>query len=339
MYYGQFNQPVPPNMYVPEVSREEKRSLRKNYNSIGLVLLILYVLIFAACTVCFKIFCPEVSYDENGMAIYGLADMIIGACFPAIMAILVFAGYCMITRYNPKEIINTQNVSGMETFKYVLIVLMCQQISMICTIFIATTLSMMGLEVTGLNYVLEHKPSVYAVDIFSAVILAPIGEELIYRGIVLRCSAKISQRFAIFFSAFIFGIMHGNPYQFVLGFLIGIPLALITIKTGSIIPAIICHMANNAVASVSLVVEYFNEDVSFAISWIMLPIFLIEGIVVLVSEISAGNIRIPPYTIQHKKRTLPILITSWSMIVIMIFYVYDLIRSVQPIADAALQTA
>lgn len=180
---------------------------------------------------------------------------------------------------------------------------------------------------------IERTPSVYAADIISAVILAPIGEELIYRGVVLRCAAKVSQRFAIFFSAFIFGIMHGNPYQFVLGFLLGIPMAIVTIKTGSLIPAIICHMANNALASIPSVVEYFNEDAAFAVNVITIPVFLILGLVVFASEAASGGLKLPAYTEFHKKRTFPVLVTSWSMILITVIYIADLIMSIQPIEE------
>ncbi|MDE7278621.1 MAG: CPBP family intramembrane metalloprotease [Oscillospiraceae bacterium] len=343
-YYGQPNgqpnwQPngqFPPQMYYPygdEAAPDEKKEIRRNFNTVGAVLLILYILIIAVCMSAYMFFAPDAEYNEYGEAVYGLADMIIGGSFPAIMAIIVFAGYCAVTRYNPNELFRTEKLDGRQILKYVMIVLFFQQVSLICTIIMSNGLYSLGLEVSGHNYVLDHKPSVYAADVFSAVILAPIGEELIYRGIVLRCTAKISQRFAIFFSAFIFGIMHGNPYQFVLGFLIGIPMAVITIKTGSLIPTIICHMANNTVASLPSVVEYFNEDTSFAISVISLPVFLIVGLVVFVSEAASGGLKLPAYTSYHKKRTFPILITSWSMIVVTVLYVYDLVSSIQPIEE------
>ena len=339
-YYGQPggepNGQFPPQMYYPygdDAAPDEKREIRRNFNTVGAVLLILYILIFFVCMSAYWFFAPDAEYNELGEAVYGLAEMIIGGCFPALMAIIVFAGYCAVTRYNPAELFRTENLDGRQILKYAMIVLFFQQVSVICTIIMSSGLYSLGLEVSGLNYVLEHKPSVYAADIFSAVILAPIGEELIYRGVVLRCTAKISQRFAIFFSAFIFGIMHGNPYQFVLGFLLGIPMAVITIKTGSLIPSIICHMVNNAVASIPSVVEYFNEDAAFAINVISLPVFLIAGLIVFVMEVSSGGMKLPAYMPYHKKRTFPILITSWSMIMMAVIYVHDLISSIQPVEE------
>lgn len=327
----------PPHFFYPPadyVSPEEKKKIRHGYNVIGIVLLLLLVLMNVICYGAFMILNVmgyEIVYNENGAAVYDLWYIIIGSCFPALIAMIVFAGYCFFAKYDPREIFSVKNVRAGETVRYALIVLFFQQVSLICTIFISSGLDSIGLYVPSVDYVLEHKPMAYIAELLGAVILAPIGEELIYRGVVLRCSAKISQKFAIFFSAFIFGIMHGNPYQFVLGFLLGIPLAMVTLKTGSIVPAIICHMTNNLMASVSEVVGYFNEEMSYVIPYIMLPIFFITGLIVLILAVSGGKFEFPAYTSYHKSRTMPILITSWSVIVVTVLYVIELITSIKPI--------
>lgn len=329
--------PSPPYYFPPEnyVSTEEKKNIRKNYNSIGITLLILYIFMELACIIGYiatgTLFSDPV-YDENGMMILGFWDTFIGGSFPAISAIIIFAFYCIITKYDPRELFDTSRVRPGETVRYIFIVLCFQQVSMILSMFIMSFLDAHGLEVTGMDYVLHHDPQTYAIDVFSSIILAPIGEELIYRGIVLRQAAKVSGRFAIFFSAAIFGLMHGNIYQLILGFLLGIPMAMITLKTGSIVPAIICHMVNNTIASIPAIVEYFDEQTSSVVSIVFIPVFFIIGIIILLTSFHKGDIKLPPYTERHKKRTLPILITSWSMIVITILYLHDIISSIQPIA-------
>lgn len=342
-YNNQYNMPPPQQMPPPQffyppsdyVSPEEKRKIRHEYNVIGIVLLSLVVLMNVICQGAYFILMlmgDETAYNENGAVINDLWDVIIGGCFPALIAMVVFAGYCFFTKYDPRDIFSVKNVGVGETVRYSLAVLFFQQISLICAIFISDGLDSLGLYVPSVDYALEHRPMVYIAELLGAVILAPIGEELIYRGIVLRCSAKISQRFAIFFSAFIFGIMHGNPYQFVLGFLLGIPLAMVTLKTGSIVPAIICHMLNNTVASVSEAAGYFNEEISYIIPFIMLPVFFIIGIIVIIFAASKGRIKFPAYTSYHKSRTLPVLITSWSVILVTAVYVIELMISIKPAA-------
>lgn len=58
-----------------------------------------------------------------------------------------------------------------------------------------------------------------------ASVLAPISEELLFRGFLLRSLRPYGKRFAIFGSAFFFGLFHGNllqtPYAFLMGLLLG----------------------------------------------------------------------------------------------------------------------
>ena len=241
---------------------------------------------------------------------------------------IVFAGYCLLSKYDPRELFRTENLRTGEILRYMLIILFFQQITVFGRGIIDSILGNFDLEVTSFNYSVEHTPLAYLIDIFSSVILAPIAEELIYRGVVLRCTAKVSQRFAIFFSAFIFGIMHGNPYQFLLGFLNGIILAMITIKTGSLIPAMICHAANNTVSAIPQLIEYFDEDMWYIADIILMVVFFIAGIIVFAQSFLTGKLKLPKYGPGHKARTIPILITSWSVIVVTFLYFIDLIGSV-----------
>ncbi len=310
---------------------EEKRGLRKIFNGIGITLLVSYLLITVGCMVCYSIFCPETVYDDTGAMVIGTLESFIGGSLPAIFSALTFIGYCLMTKYNPRELFRKESLHTGEIIRSALIILMLQQVSFFCTVFLSVLLDSFGLHVPSLNTVYEHTVPTYAVNAFSSIILAPIAEELVYRGIVLRCAAKISRRFAIFFSAFLFGIMHANPYQFILGFLTGIILAIITIRTGSLLPAILCHMLNNLVATIPSMVEYVSPDTSYIISLLNIPIFLIAGAVAFVVEASSGRLKLPEYTLYHKKRTLPIMFTSWSMLLILFFYAYDLIASISPI--------
>lgn len=341
-YNNQYNMPPPQQMpptqffYPPAdyVSPEEKKKIRHEYNVIGIVLLLLLVSMLVICNGAFMILDAmgyEIVYNKDGTAVYGLWDMIIGGCFPALIAMVIFLGYCFFTKYDPRELFSTKQVRAGETLRYAVIVLFLQQVSLICSLFIGGGLDSIGLYVPSVNYTVEHEPMVYLAELLGTIFLAPIGEELIYRGIVLRCSARISQRFAIFFSAFIFGIMHGNPYQFVLGFLLGIPLAMVTLKTGSVIPAIICHITNNLAASVSEVVGYFNEEASHIVPYISLAVFFIVGLIVLIVSVSGGKVKLPAYTSYHKSRTMPILITSWSVILVTVLYVIELAASIKVI--------
>ena len=81
--------------------------------------------------------------------------------------------------------------------------------------------------------------------IFTISVMPAIVEEFAFRVVVLGSLRRFSDSFAIFASAALFGLVHGNLIQIPFAFLIGLVFAYITINTGSVIPAIIIHFLNN----------------------------------------------------------------------------------------------
>lgn len=85
-------------------------------------------------------------------------------------------------------------------------------------------------------------------------ILAPVAEELVFRGAILRTLLSLfgpkMHWVAIASSAIIFGAVHFNMPQFVHATLIGLLLGWMYYRTGSILPGLVFHWINNTVAFV-----------------------------------------------------------------------------------------
>ncbi len=83
--------------------------------------------------------------------------------------------------------------------------------------------------------------------IFVIVIVAPVVEELLFRGIILsRWANKWGAKRAIIFSSLLFGVLH---LEGTLGmFVFGVVMALLYLRTRTLLIPIACHMLNNAVA-------------------------------------------------------------------------------------------
>ena len=78
------------------------------------------------------------------------------------------------------------------------------------------------------------------------VIVAPLTEEPLFRGILLHGFARnYGAGWAIFGTALLFGAIHLNPWQFVGAFLLGLAFGWWTVRTGSILPALLGHALNN----------------------------------------------------------------------------------------------
>ena len=83
-------------------------------------------------------------------------------------------------------------------------------------------------------------------------LLAPLAEELVFRGAILRSLLQWTSRpwIAIALSALFFAAAHMNPAQLPHAFLIGLLLGWLYYRTNSIIPGMVYHWVNNSVAYV-----------------------------------------------------------------------------------------
>jgi membrane protease YdiL (CAAX protease family) len=76
---------------------------------------------------------------------------------------------------------------------------------------------------------------------------APITEELLFRGFVLtRLVERWGARVAIVVSALAFGAVHLEPWQAVFAALLGGYFGWLAVRTRSVLPCIVGHLANNA---------------------------------------------------------------------------------------------
>ena len=90
---------------------------------------------------------------------------------------------------------------------------------------------------------------------FLAILIAPIFEEIIFRGILLKWSLLyIHPGIAILLNGILFGVLHLEFQSLISLAVIGVVLAATTYYSKSIIPAIVFHIINNSIA---VVVELF----------------------------------------------------------------------------------
>jgi hypothetical protein len=82
------------------------------------------------------------------------------------------------------------------------------------------------------------------------VIIAPVGEELVFRKLLIDRTQKYGGFVSVLLSGLIFGLMHGNFYQFFYAFALGLLLGYVYYSTGKIHLTIAIHAVINFVGSV-----------------------------------------------------------------------------------------
>ena len=97
----------------------------------------------------------------------------------------------------------------------------------------------------------------------SVGLLAPLAEELVFRGAILRALLRWCSKpwVGIVLSALLFAVAHMTPAQLPHAFLIGLLLGWMYYRTDSIIPGIVYHWINNSVAYVMYNL-YPNPDIT-----------------------------------------------------------------------------
>ena len=99
--------------------------------------------------------------------------------------------------------------------------------------------------------------------LISVSIFAPFFEEWLCRGIILRgLLKKVKPGWAIVISAAIFGLIHGNLWQAIPAFIIGVILGYVYYKTGSLKLTMLMHCVNNTLSVIVSRIPAF-EDVEF----------------------------------------------------------------------------
>lgn len=123
--------------------------------------------------------------------------------------------------------------------------------------------SMMTMPVNGILQLLfgfEMKEDILAphgmaetvVAVICMCILAPVSEEILFRGVIYKRFERHSTLAAIFLSALTFSLAHLDIRSLIPIFFIGVTLGVIRFATGSIIATMLSHCVANAFALVML---------------------------------------------------------------------------------------
>ncbi len=96
-------------------------------------------------------------------------------------------------------------------------------------------------------------------EIITLCVIGPVAEELVYRGFVYQhLRRRGSHTAAALLSALLFGVLHFNLVQGAYAFVLGLLLAYIVERTGSLISAAAAHMAANLASVLWTETDWLN---------------------------------------------------------------------------------
>ena len=154
-----------------------------------------------------------------------------------------------------------------------------------------------------------------AISFIQLCFLAPILEELIFRGCIFKVLSKYNKVVAVLISATLFSLMHTNYYQLIPTFVMGIVFCLINEKNKSLLPSIFLHIINNVLA-VTNFLNGINECLVLIV--VFMSIFSIIYFMVYLKQnnIKIRNNIVPSLKLSFRSVSFIILI----LLNILIFY-------------------
>lgn len=179
-------------------------------------------------------------------------------------------------------------------------------------------LSQVNVELTTPDIALTYDGLGNAAMLIYAVIIAPITEELLFRGLILRTFQRTGRTFAIVASSMLFALIHGNFIQSIPTFFIGLVLGYVTMRCGSVLPAILIHLVNNGYV---MLLDELGNFLGDAVSYVEIGVLVIAvaaAIVVLWRERKQFAL-----LSQRKapKGSTGLLFSSWAVLLNVVFYV------------------
>lgn len=98
------------------------------------------------------------------------------------------------------------------------------------------------------------------IALIGTAIVPAICEEFAMRCCCVQLLRKYGKGFAVLSISIVFGLLHGNVIQFVFAFLVGLVLGYLTVKTDSVIPAMLVHALNNGMSVIASIVGYASTE-------------------------------------------------------------------------------
>ncbi len=232
------------------------RAARRAFSRIGLAVAVM-ILIWLCLTLALQLAAAWLAPS----LLQNVAFLLLSSTLPLILVAEPIA-YLIMRSLPTKVPTRTAPIGGA---KVALILFMCMGVMIVGSLisnfamFLFETIT--GIQAANSVEIIQNAP-LWAV-LLCTVILAPIFEEIVCRRWVLTRLLPYGELPAVLFSSLVFGVMHGNLFQFLYAFGIGILFSVLYVRTGRLRYCITLHMLVNALGSLVPVFLYSRMDASW----------------------------------------------------------------------------
>lgn len=262
-YYNPFgnnsdvNEAMQREFYIKQRVKQEKHEIRMISLSMGCAI-VAYLVVQTFVTGLVAAFGFIDLFNENSVFQYSFT--VIGVSF---MSVAVPFG--IMALFNKKRyispVIPNKRIKASGIFAWVSFGMLCCCVCQIAVSFIVLFFkNVLGLELKSGS--ISEPDSIFAcvMNMIALAVIPAICEEFAMRCCSLQLLKRYGKGFAVVAVSIVFGLLHGNVVQFIFAFAVGLILGFVTVKTDSIVPAVLIHAFNNAMSSIQSILKYASGD-------------------------------------------------------------------------------
>lgn len=268
--YG-VNQPSPEEI---RKKAERKEKIKRLGNSIGIPLCLFSVISFVISQI-FAIVMVIILGEQSAQSFF--VDPNVNYLLSAGISVICFTLPFLITSKMLKlRWRDTTSFKKVEPSKFISVLMLGLGVASLSN-YASGLLSSFMLEFTGkssqtsmIEFGTDWKS--FVISMLCVGIMPALLEEFAFRGIVLGALRKyMNDGTAIFISAFLFGVLHGNLQQIPFAFGLGLVLGYATVYCKSVVPAMVLHGINN---SLSVILDFATRGMNPLTSQITTMLYL-----------------------------------------------------------------
>ena len=264
--------------YKKQMVVKQRKSLRKTSNRVGggMLLFIVFTTVISMILMAMTVTSGSSSLNLSTVMLY-----VINAIASLVGEFIAAAIIMAMCKTNINKAVKIKSVSIGDTVKYTLAAMGFAYVFNLLLSFMNINLSMFGFENKASDYGSTSGTVENIIYFIAIAVVPPIIEEFLFRGAILGSLRKHGDALAIVVSAVMFGFAHSNFIQTPVTFLVGLVLAYLTVKTNSLIPAIIIHFVNNSssVAFSLLSQLKLDEMIYSVIDFSIALVFVLSGLI------------------------------------------------------------
>lgn len=229
------------------ISHEAVKELKGSATRLSLVML-LYTLLFLVVPTALSFIFNAVGWTKTDIGNSVSSLLIYVALYPVIFSVLIYLGNIG-TSHSVKSFFRKPECTPGYVFK--MLVLICG------VVYIVNMAYGIMMDVFGISSSMTAEPFTSVFDgvsnFIALCIFAPIFEEILFRGVFLSNHMKFGGWCGCIVSALFFALFHLNHEQMPYAFAAGLLLALVALKSGSLIPSILIHVGINFLSFLQMI--------------------------------------------------------------------------------------